>query len=428
MSSRVVVVGAGILGTMHALAALEQGFEVVHLDRELRARGASTRNFGLVWVSGRASGAELALALRSRALWGRLGNSIPGLPFRPVGSLTVARGPGELALMEEACEMADAHSRQWLLLGREEALAVCPELSGDIAGALYCRADAVVEPRITAMILREYLSGHPGYSWYPGREVVEVGDSSVRDDEGTWHGGERVFLCTGAALSGLVTRYVEKVPVRQVRLQMMETAPYSGRLTTALADGSSMRYYPAYDLPGRAQLPAQPPLAVANGVQLLMVQRADGGLTIGDTHDYDQPFPFDLDETVSAYLLERAASLLRGPLPPVCRRWAGVYCELSPPAAGLYWRHELAPGVEVVTGPGGRGMTCAPGIAEESISRLAPARPMSAPRPLGAVLLGHRLSDGAPDQAHSRSDEQYRQGEQPVAGKGELATAKFLSQ
>ena len=32
-------------------------------------------------------------------------------------------------------------------------------------------------------------------------------------------------------------------------------------------------------------------------MQLLLVQRAGGGLTIGDTHDYDEPFDFAVDES-----------------------------------------------------------------------------------------------------------------------------------
>ncbi|MGB6583222.1 MAG: FAD-dependent oxidoreductase, partial [Streptosporangiaceae bacterium] len=52
-TQRAVIVGGGVLGTMHAVAARQRGFEVVHLEREAEARGASVRNFGLVWVSGR---------------------------------------------------------------------------------------------------------------------------------------------------------------------------------------------------------------------------------------------------------------------------------------------------------------------------------------------------------------------------------------
>jgi len=56
------------------------------------------------------------------------------------------------------------------------------------------------------------------------------------------------------------------------------------------------------------------------------------------------------------------------PLPRILRRWAGVYSEVEPAAAqrALYHRAEAEPGVVLVTGPGGRGMTCSPAIAEET--------------------------------------------------------------
>jgi succinate dehydrogenase/fumarate reductase flavoprotein subunit len=98
----VVIAGGGVLGTMHAVAARRRGFEVVQLEREAEARGASVRNFGLVWVSGRKAGSELALALRARELWSELGARVPGLGFRAAGSLTLATGDAELALLKEA--------------------------------------------------------------------------------------------------------------------------------------------------------------------------------------------------------------------------------------------------------------------------------------------------------------------------------------
>jgi glycine/D-amino acid oxidase-like deaminating enzyme len=101
-----------------------------------------------------------------------------------------------------------------------------------------------------------------------------------------------------------------------------------------------------------------------------MVQRLDGGLTIGDTHEYDEPFGFDVDEDAYDHLRARAEALLGAPLPRTQRRWAGVYSEVVQPSAAsssaLYHRSQAAPGVVLVTGPGGRGMTCSPAIAEET--------------------------------------------------------------
>lgn len=370
-AGRVVVVGAGILGALHALFALERGLEVVHLEKDPRPQGASVRNFGLVWVGGRAGGAELELALRARALWEEVAERVEGLGWRAAGSLTVATEEAELSLMKQACERADAALRKWQLLDGPAAHEANPEISPETAGALHCGADALVEPRLAVHALRKRLEGFEGYNWFPGREVMQVAPRKVRDDRGEWYGGDRVFVCPGATTTAVVRGFAGLARTRRVRLQMLETAPYQGRLTTSLADADSMRYYPAFDLPGRASLPPQPEVAARWHAQLLLVQRLDGSLTIGDTHEYDEPFAFDLDDEIYRHLLARATSLLRRPLPPVRRRWAGVYSEVRDASRDLYWREEIDDGVEVVSGVGGRGMTCSPAIAEQSIAHLA---------------------------------------------------------
>jgi FAD dependent oxidoreductase TIGR03364 len=377
----VVIAGGGVLGTMHAVMARRRGFEVVQLEREAEARGASVRNFGLVWVSGRKAGPELGLALRARELWAELGGQVPGLGFRAAGSLTLASGDAELALLKEAAARPDADRREFELLDPAAVRAVNPALRGDFAGGLLCRADAIVEPRQVLPALRGHLAargeGQSGYEWLPGREVTEIAPNAVRDHTGAWHRCDLVVLCPGAAHAGVAGRYLARggvSAVRRVRLQMMQTAPLAERITTALADGDSLRYYPAYDLPGRGQLPPQAAAAERARAQLLLVQRADGGLTIGDTHEYAEPFAFDLDEDAYDHLRARAEALLGAPIPPVRRRWAGVYSEVTPeiseyPAVAghaLYHRAEVEPGVILVTGPGGRGMTFSPAIAEET--------------------------------------------------------------
>ena len=369
-TQRAVIVGGGVLGTMHAVAARRRGFEVVQLEREAEARGASVRNFGLVWVSGRRVGPELDLALRARELWSELGAEVPGLDFRAAGSLTLATVDAELALLKEAAAQPDADRRGFELLDAAAVRAVNPALRGEFTGGLLCRADAIVEPRQVLPALRGYLAG-AGYTWLPSREVTKIMPNAVRDHTGAWHRGDLVIVCLGAAHTGVAGRYLARggvLGVRRVRLQMMQTAPVAERITTALADGDSLRYYPAYDLPGRAQLPPQAAAAGRARAQLLLVQRADGGLTIGDTHEYAEPFAFDVDEDAYDHLRARAEALLGGPIPQVRRRWAGVYSEVDPEVAGhaLYHRAEVEPGVVLVTGPGGRGMTCSPAIAEET--------------------------------------------------------------
>jgi FAD dependent oxidoreductase TIGR03364 len=374
VTETIVIVGGGILGTMHAVHARRRGYDVVHLEREREGRGASVRNFGLLWVSGRRPGPELALALRARQLWEELADAAPGTGFRPHGSLTLATSEAELAVLREAAGLPDARQRQFSLLSPGEVRSVNPALRGEFLGGLWCGADAIVEPRLALPALRASLAG-PSYRWLPGTEATEIAAHAVRDHTGTWHAGDLVVLCTGANFTGIAGPHLASSGalaedaggrgLRRVRLQMLQTAPFPGTLTTSVADGDSLRYYPAYDVPSLAGLGPQDPVAAAARAQLLLVQRADGGLTIGDTHSYDEPFAFDVDEEAYDYLRARASALLGVPLPETRRRWAGVYSEVAGTGA-LYHRSSVADGVILVTGPGGRGMTCSPAIAEET--------------------------------------------------------------
>ncbi|MER5972906.1 TIGR03364 family FAD-dependent oxidoreductase [Streptomyces sp. NPDC002055] len=370
---RVTVVGAGVLGTLHAWQAVERGHEVVHLERETEARGASVRNFGLIWVGGRAGGEELETALRARTLWEGIGARVPGLGFRPAGSLTVVTTEAERAVAEEVLRRPDAAERGYRLLGAEETRRANPALRGDFLGALWCGRDAAVEPRTAQRALRAELLRSGRYTYLGGREVREVvGPAAVRDDHDEVHRGDAVVLCTGAWLGGLVRELVPRLPVRRVRLQMMQTAPLGETLTTAVADADSFRYYPAYGGPALdalAAAQAQPPVAEEHRMQLLMVQRRDGGLTIGDTHAYEDPFDFDVLEDPYEHLTGVVERMLGRPLPAVRRRWAGVYAQCADPARVVH-RQQVADGVHLVTGPGGRGMTCSPAIAETTANEL----------------------------------------------------------
>jgi FAD dependent oxidoreductase TIGR03364 len=375
----VIIVGGGVLGSMHAWQALAAGHSVRHLERDVEAVSASVRNFGLVWVSGRRDGAELALALRARELWEQIAGEASGIGFRPHGSLTVARDASELAVMETYATGQGAIDRNTRLVDASEMRQINPAVNGDVAGALYCARDAIVESRVAQPALRTVMATTGRYDFQGSRNVVAYdshssGRVSVTDHHGVIHEGDLVIICAGAIHDALAAEHFRTAPLRRCQLQMMQTAPFDHQLTTSIADADSLRYYPAYENLPLETLAPQPEVAAAARMQLLLVQRLDGGLTIGDTHIYDDdgPFPFDVDEDPYTHLIGRAEEILGCSLPPIQRRWSGIYSQLSPaaPAGQIYYRGEVAPGVITVTGPAGRGMTLAPAIAEETWSTL----------------------------------------------------------
>ncbi len=133
---RAVVAGGGILGTWHALELVASGFVVDHLEAAAAPTGASVRNFGLVWVSGRRSGEELDVARRSRRRWEEIGAVVPGIGFRPTGSLTVARDQRERTVMVAFAGQPEAAARQIEFLEPDEVRARNPAVGGETLGAL----------------------------------------------------------------------------------------------------------------------------------------------------------------------------------------------------------------------------------------------------------------------------------------------------
>jgi FAD dependent oxidoreductase TIGR03364 len=372
---RAVVAGGGVIGSWHALELVEAGFSVDHLEADTAPTGASVRNFGLLWVSGRRTGEELDVARRARRRWEEVGAAVPALGFRPNGSLTVACTADERAVMESFAATADAEARGITFVEPDAVRATNPAVAGEaVAGALHCTEDGVVEPRQALGALREHLLARAPqrYRFHPGRRVVASGERSLVDVTGKRWAADVVVVATGAAYDHLPETASRATRLRRVRLQMLETAPYPVRLTTSLADADTLRYYPAFASAALDSLGPQNPVAAAHHLQLLLVQRLDGGLTIGDTHAYDEPFAFALDEDPTTELLARAGRLLGGPLPAVRQRWEGVYAQCVDESVCL--REEIAAGVWWVTGPGGRGMTCAPAIAADTLVAAGVAR------------------------------------------------------
>lgn len=366
---RAVVVGGGIIGTMHALLAVDAGHEVLHIERDSRPLSASVRNFGLIWVSGRAAGPELAIALRARELWEEIGSRAE-IGFRAQGSLTIAQSTAELEVMLAAASMPDATSRGFRILDRSQVQMQEPVLRGKFVGALECTKDAAVEPNLLLAGLRSYLTKSPKYTWLPNFEVVdfyhnETGNH-VTNSSGSKVSAELMVICPGSAHQGFLSEFLASAPLRRVHLQMAATVPFGATLHRSIADVDSMRYYPAFKNLLLDALPPQEPIAAQYKMQLLLVPRLDHSFTIGDTHEYGEPFSHEILEAPYDHLKAVISRIFGVPAPTIARRWSGNYSQVI--GDDIYYRLEIAPGAVIVTGGGGRGNTISPAIAEETIS------------------------------------------------------------
>ena len=369
--AQVAVVGGGIIGLAHAYMAARRGTSVVLFERNERAQGASIRNFGMIWPIGQPAGERLQLALRSREIWTEVIGET-GLEIASTGSVHLAYQEDESAVIQEFAESSAAHgySCQWWT--PDQVLKQCPGVRRKgLIGGLWSDTELVVDPRRVASLLPAFLSERYGVQVRMGSAVQSIELPFVRTTQETWE-VERVVVCSGDDFHGLYPEVFAASGMIKCKLQMMRTGVQPGgwQLGAALAAGLTLLFYPAFQtceaLPRlRQRIDAETPDYALYGIHVMASQTPGGEITIGDSHEYGLDVSvFDkprIDELILAYLRR----FLCLPEPGIVERWNGVYAK-HPRLP--YFTVSPAPGVRIVTGFGGAGMTLSFGAAEKTWS------------------------------------------------------------
>ena len=365
-SCDVAVVGAGIVGLACALEAADRGLDVVVCERDDRARGATVRNFGHGFVTAQ-DGEAFAAGLVSARRWTELA-ARAGFWAQATGTVLVARHSDEMAVCEE---LAAEPAREVSVLTRAALLARVPVDSGRVVGGLWCPLDVRVDQRAAPSALAALLEREHGARLRFATAVHAVEGTTLRTSHGRI-GAHHVVVCPGPDLDALFGDVFADAGVGLVRLQMQRVADPGGpRIGPALVTGLSMLRYAAFaGCPSigtvRARLEHERAELLDAGIHLIVTQRPDGTLTVGDTHDYARcPPPFS-DERLDELVRIEAEELLGTPL-RVIERWSGVY----PHAPGRDFLI-AAPqaGVRVVAVTSGIGMTTALGLAPRVLDDL----------------------------------------------------------
>lgn len=364
------VVGAGILGLAHALAAARRGLEVVVIERDARAVGASIRNFGFVTVTGQEAGATWRRALRSRDVWMEVAPRA-GIAIEHEGLVLVARRPEAVSVLEAF--LRTDMGAECRLLSPPDLRARFPELRpAALCGGLWSPHERRVESRDAIPRLAAWLGEAHGVTMLYGTAVQAIEERGVRTARGFVEAGA-VVVCPGDDLATLLPERIAAQGVTRCKLHMLRVAPPAPgwRLPGAvMTDLSLVRYLGYAALPEaaalRARLEAEQPDHLANGVHLIVVQGADGSLVIGDSHHYaDTPDPFAPEAVDALILQEFAATVAPEPL-RVLERWTGTYAS----APGPMFRDAPAARVRLVMVTSGTGASTGFAIGEETIADL----------------------------------------------------------
>jgi FAD dependent oxidoreductase TIGR03364 len=364
-SADLVVVGAGVVGLAHAIEARARGLSVIVVERDARAVGASVRNFGHLGITIQ-GGEAAAYAAAARDRWLSLAPKA-GFELLETGTLVVARSEAELAVAEE---FASAHPALARLLAPRQVGDLFPLATDEVIGGAHLPQDLRVDPRQAIGALAAWLESE-GVRFAWNTHVGSVGEGVVHTSRGDFRGARIVYAC-GHDLDRLFPEIAEDYGVQRCLLQMLEVAPPgNARVGPAILTGTGMLRYPAIAaMPSvaavRAEIEQQHPELIDLGVNLMLTQRPDGSVVLGDTHHYDRtPPPFD-DECVAELLLREGTRLLGAKL-AVRRRWRGIYAE-SPGTDFLIAQPH--PGALLVCVTTGVGMTTALGLAPAVLDQL----------------------------------------------------------
>ncbi|HET9019145.1 MAG TPA: TIGR03364 family FAD-dependent oxidoreductase [Acetobacteraceae bacterium] len=362
-----LIVGRGIVGLAHALAAVRHGLRTAVIDRETRAIGASVRNFGFVTVTGQQAGLTWRRARRAREVWAEIAPQA-GIQVEQRGLLMIARRRESLSVIEEFAEGPMGAGCR-ILRGKALA-ALAPPLRRRLPGALYSPHELRVESREAIPRLAAWLAAAHDVTFLPRAAVHAVAPGRIETSGGPV-GARLVIVCPGP---DLVTLFPEEHARRNLTLQklhMMRIAAPGWRLPAAvMSDLGLLRYAGYADCPSlpalRSRVAAEQAPWLADGIHLIAVQGADGSLVVGDSHHADpSPDPFqprDVDDRILAEL----SAVLDLPAPEVIERWVGVYPSGAEPA------FLAAPmeGVRLVNVTSGTGASTAFAIAEETLADL----------------------------------------------------------
>ncbi len=363
------VIGGGVIGLAHAYVAAKAGRRVAVIEKDVRANGASIRNFGFVTVTGQERGDSWRLARRTRDVWAEVALEA-GLRIEHQGLYLTARSVEAVAVIEAflATEMGEGCS----LLSPDDFRGVASGLGGsDLRGVLHSPHELRVESRTVIPALTAWLANALGVVFFSETVAFEVTPPRLRTSRGVIEAGAAV-VCPGDDFVTLYPDRIASYTLRKCRLSMVKLADPGLRLPGALMSDLSLTRYRGYAALPEAhalevKLREEQPSHYEHGVHLIVAQSDDGGLIVGDSHHYDHlPGPF-APAAAERDILDEYARATGRDAPPVLERWTGVYAVADD---RNYLIDTPEPGVRLVIVTSGTGASTGFGIAERVIGDL----------------------------------------------------------
>ena len=366
-----IIIGAGIVGLATARALALRGYKVTVFERNERAVGASIRNFGMIWPIGQATGPLYERAMLSRSIWKEVCEEA-NIWHDEVGSMHLAYHDDELQVITEYVDI-NSHFRDCSILTAKQAMEKSPGANPDgLKGALFSGDEMIIESRVAVAQVAKYFTEKYDVTFHWNTAISRISHPKVMSGNREWEADE-IFVCSGADFETLYPELFLATGITKCKLQMMRlvTQLDEWRIGPSLCGGLSMIHYPGFQV--APSLPAlkkryeeQYAEYLKWGIHVMVSQNGSGELTIGDSHEYGLVHdPFDkqfINEMITAYL--RTFANFKDW--KMIQSWHGILPKMTDGKTELIV--EIEPGVTVINGLGGNGMTLSFGLCEQFIA------------------------------------------------------------
>ena len=367
--TEVAIIGAGIMGLAMAYTLAKTGKKVTVWERNTRPIGATIRNFGMIWPIGQPSGKMLSIAMRSRAIWEDVLQK-SHCWYDTQGSLHLAYNKDEKDVLDEFVGKAAGNGYQCESLTPQKTQEISPICNPHgLLGAMKSHTEMIVDPREVPQKLMTWLSETYDVHFQMGKAVTEMEEGSLVVDHESWQ-FEEAYVCCGDELETLFPEVFSSSSLTKVKLQMMRTLsqPEIGRIGPAICGGLTLLHYGSFEAcTSRKKLLARvqknTPWFQEWGIHVMVSQNGKGELIIGDSHEYGSVHDPFIREDINQYILKYLKGITRFRHKiEVFERWYGIYTKNPGKPCFI---HTPYPGVKVITGLSGAGMTLSFGLAEE---------------------------------------------------------------
>jgi FAD dependent oxidoreductase TIGR03364 len=369
-----IVIGAGILGMATARALALKGYKVTIFEKSQQSLGASIRNFGMLWPIGQPEGHLYERAVKSREIWKSYLDQAK-IPYDACGSLHLAYSDEEQNVIEELYEHFLKNQRPVSLLNADTILNQFKGINQDqLKTGLYSTDEVIIDPREGIKHLPAYLKETYNIDIVWGTAITYVTSNTVWSFKNKYK-ADVICVCSGADFETLYPTLFQKLPITKTKLQMMRFVPNdpSYHIGTSVCGGLSLLHYksflasPSLDTL-RFKIESELPEYIKYGIHVMVSQNNKGELTVGDSHEYGLDFePFD-QHHINELVLQYLKKLIHIDDWTLQQTWNGVYPKMTNGDTDLFLKVE--PGVFVINGIGGNGMTLSFGFAEEAVDKI----------------------------------------------------------